>query len=705
MCRISATIFAGADAHGIPELYTADCQLIISGGSAPESLDTTPPVGSPSVFSSFRTPDRTNTNGQRLRSRILSFLFRAEVVSIIIGVATFLLYLSTVSPSWGFVDGGELSAVASRLGVCHPTGYPTTILLGHLAVLLSPLRDVVTLNVFAALCTALSVSVLFYLSLDVILRVNRSEPGDSYPYSSIGVAAVASLLTGTGVVWWSQATRFEVYALHLLVTLVAARLFLRYVASEAAGDRKGFTRQGTRFAVALGLAFTTHLTAVFWLPAIAVYYFGTVGINRAAFARLRYLLPGFVLGLAPYLYLPIAAATDPVLNWGDPDSPSRFAAHVSGAIFSDKMFGGWDAFTQQIGWFFSALPADFMWGGVLFSIAGIVTLFRSHRPVAVWTLLVFGVTVILSGNYTILDVEPYFLPAIAIAGVWCAVGLDEVRRRVGAAEAISIGLILMLVNVRLNYDDVNRSGDRYSEEMTLNVLNSLPKDAVILSDDWDFWVSGSLYAQHAEGVRTDVDVIYFTLLQFDWYRRDLMRREPELMAGLERIDEAYAAEMESFTSGEREEAALGRYLWMTVNGIVENAIRNRPVFVTGGIPPGIGAAYERVPNYLALRLVEPGRYVEQEFPNYRFNPSVVRVDPYIAMIHELYGRSYIARGIYEEQHGHINVARRYYRAAFAFDPNYLTSDVPDFPLNGEEQIGATDSYFEEMRGRIENYER
>jgi hypothetical protein len=60
-----------------------------------------------------------------------------------------------MSLTYGFIDRGELAAVATTLGIAHPTGYPTLTLLGHFAVRLFPFaRPVVVLNVLSALWTA-----------------------------------------------------------------------------------------------------------------------------------------------------------------------------------------------------------------------------------------------------------------------------------------------------------------------------------------------------------------------------------------------------------------------------------------------------------------------------------------------------------------------------------------------------------------------
>jgi hypothetical protein len=54
---------------------------------------------------------------------------------------TFLLvfsaYVDIMSRTHGFIDRGELAAVASTLGIAHPTSYPTLTRAGHRAVQLS----------------------------------------------------------------------------------------------------------------------------------------------------------------------------------------------------------------------------------------------------------------------------------------------------------------------------------------------------------------------------------------------------------------------------------------------------------------------------------------------------------------------------------------------------------------------------------------
>jgi hypothetical protein len=56
--------------------------------------------------------------------------------------------------------------------------------------------------------------------------------------------------------------------------------------------------------------------------------------------------------------------------------------------------------------------------------------------------------------------------------------------------------------------------------------------------------------------------------------------------------------------------------------------------------------------------------------------------------------------IYEGQHGNDALAKRYAAYLLSFDPHYSLDDVPDAPLNGEDQITGVIGYFNEMRSKL-----
>ena len=90
-----------------------------------------------------------------------------------VSVIAFAVYLGTLSPSFGFVDKGEMAAVAATLGIAHPTGYPTLMLIGFAFTSILPLRAVVSLNLLSALLAASGAGVLTVLIHDVTARFDE----------------------------------------------------------------------------------------------------------------------------------------------------------------------------------------------------------------------------------------------------------------------------------------------------------------------------------------------------------------------------------------------------------------------------------------------------------------------------------------------------------------------------------------------------
>src|SRR6185369_6826233 len=87
----------------------------------------------------------------------------ATVAALASTTLAFAAYLATLNRTFGYVDEGELAAVAATLGIAHPTGYPLVTLIGRVVVALVPLRPVLALNLLAAALTAASAAVLVEL--------------------------------------------------------------------------------------------------------------------------------------------------------------------------------------------------------------------------------------------------------------------------------------------------------------------------------------------------------------------------------------------------------------------------------------------------------------------------------------------------------------------------------------------------------------
>ncbi len=112
-----------------------------------------------------------------------------------------IVYMRTLLPGQAFDDWGEMQVVPHVLGIPHPTGYPTYVLVAWLFELLPIGSIAFRANLLSAVCIAVALAALTSAQQRLGVR----------PV----VAAGAALATGfTGSIW-SSATVAEVNALHL----------------------------------------------------------------------------------------------------------------------------------------------------------------------------------------------------------------------------------------------------------------------------------------------------------------------------------------------------------------------------------------------------------------------------------------------------------------------------------------------------------
>lgn len=438
----------------------------------------------------------------------------AALCAVVIGLLALSLYALTLAPglTWAHdsADGGELAAAARTLGIAHPPGYPTYLLLAHTITRL-PLGQVATrTNLLSALCGAGAAALLTW----ALTRMNRSLPS----------ALSAGLMLTVSPLLWSQATVTEV---HTLNGLFAALILAFVVSSER---QPASSLPSLAIGLVWGLSLGNHPTAIFLIPLVFT------GLWRSGKWGLG--LIGAALGLTTYLYLPLRAAADPPINWGDPQTWERFWWVISGAPYRH---------------FVLSLPLEYLpsrllaWSGLLtrqFSVIGLTgvglgtaLLWVEERTLLGATAATVGLGSTFALAYNTSDSYLYLIPSLICMGLWLGIGLDRTisilagradwAGRVGAALAILLPLGLGLM--RLPAQDL--SGEREAQAFVDTVLQQAPADALILSqrDDHTFalW-----YGRYALDRREDVVVVDVGLMPQDWYTASLSRQlgTPELAA-------------------------------------------------------------------------------------------------------------------------------------------------------------------------------
>src|ERR687890_465462 len=255
------------------------------------------------------------SSGDRIRSpqRRGSALL-GVALAIFVGI----LYIGTLAPTvlpYGApdtLDSPMLQAEVAVLGVGHPTGYPTYIMLTHLFTYL-PIGDLAyRVNLASAIYGAVAVFAVYLAGLRLGGR----------PVA----AASGALAFGLSGAFWSQAVIAEVYTFEAL--LVALVILFALLWRDRRGDRYLLIT-----ALLVGLSLTHHLTSVLLVPAVLAFVFLT---DRRVFSRMGLMLKSlglFLLGLLPLLYLPVRALMHAPLNEADPSTPWRFLLLVTGGSF------------------------------------------------------------------------------------------------------------------------------------------------------------------------------------------------------------------------------------------------------------------------------------------------------------------------------------------------------------------------------------
>ena len=179
----------------------------------------------------------------------------------IVGGVAFVAFLRTLMPGVAFGDWGEMQTVPYVLGVAHPTGYPTYVLLAAVAELI-PIGSVAfRANVLSAglVATALATVTAIAVRLDV---------------RPIVAVAVGLALGAVGTVW-AAATVAEVNPLHLALI---ALLLHRALVWEKRLRPLDLAIGG----LLVGLALGNHLLTLFVAPFVVLF---VLWVGRKAIAE------------------------------------------------------------------------------------------------------------------------------------------------------------------------------------------------------------------------------------------------------------------------------------------------------------------------------------------------------------------------------------------------------------------------------------
>ncbi len=428
-----------------------------------------------------------------------------------LAISVFGVYLSTMCPTVYLGDSGEFTASAFCLGIPHNSGYPLYALLGKLFCLI-PLGNIgFRVNLMSTVFAVLTV----WLVYSFILKTTFSRVS----------AFVGSLVLTFAPVFWSQTVCAEVYTLHTFFVALLIRLLWWW------DEKRTFCRLAL-FVFITGLSFGNHMQTVMLAPAVL---FLILSADRKTLLNLKnFLLLSvfFLLALSIYLYLPIRTDAGAAIHWGDPNTLSRFLAHVTGRAHRGGYLLTKSSFeyllrTKEILWFVGSqfglvLPLA-VWGWLKLPSARWQTFFVA----VVLFDLVYGVFL----NIISLEITPFGLPSCVILAILVGTGtariLEAARRHSSVGKmtfrAVNIAAcIVPAVPLTFNYDLCNQSRNYTAYEHALNIFRTVDNGATLFLDG-DNNIFPVTYGRIVERMREDVTLydrhnLFFKMPYVDEYK-------------------------------------------------------------------------------------------------------------------------------------------------------------------------------------------
>jgi hypothetical protein len=425
-----------------------------------------------------------------------------------------LVLLRTMAPTiYYLVDSSEYAVGVSTLGIVHAPGYGLYLLLGHLFTLLPFGELAYELNLFSAVCLAVTVPCCYGLIAELI--------GDRL------IAAAASLIFAWSYYVWTVGVAAEVYAPQLAV-LAAFGWVL------ATLNRRGKQRDAyTLLAGALyGLAVAINPTSIFFAPGVVIAF----RLMRVSWRMSIYAGGAAVLiFIGSLAYFPIRFAAQPAFN-------------VAGSYASDGSFTPVDLQTLQgiwwlirgaqfDGFFFSQgyLPtlnqviqtitlfgANFLGIGLLIGLIGAVSLYhKSRRVFFIWLSFFLPYTYFYT-TYGAVDRDTMFGPSHLLWTILIAYGLQWFTESAGKLVKYSVAVILPLLMLGMNFATVDASQVTQVRERAETMMAIVPEDAIVFGNWLD--IITLQYLQLVEHQRSDVmlyNLYYFDDHDFNVYLSNL----------------------------------------------------------------------------------------------------------------------------------------------------------------------------------------
>lgn len=438
------------------------------------------------------------------------------------------VYVYTMWPTVAGGDAGELTAAAYTWGIVHPPGYPLFVMVGKLFSEILPTGTVGWRINMVSVVFSVGAAFFFYLSL---MRITASSAAS---FLATGLLAFSPLI-------WRYSIHAEVFTINNFFVCLLVYLFIKFQQEK---NFKTVYLMGFIF----GLGLTNHHTLIFVGVPIGLWILFQ---HKEEFLNPKNFLKLFLIsisGLTPYFYLYFASLEAPLIAWGDITTWNGFLKH-----FLRKEYGTFKLATEGTDksqllhglWFYlKSLTVQAMYIGWAFLIPGIYSAWKSKDP---FMKKIFFLCLGIPFSYLIFFHSLANLPFVDGASlykdivsrfwimpdllVFLFVGIGFAflikHYKVNRKWAISAAIVLVVLQVGVNFKKENARNNYSFAEFGKNLLKPLPKDAVFFTLG-DINTNAVRYVQQCENYRTDVKVLDRSLMSYPWLKRIQQKHYPDI---------------------------------------------------------------------------------------------------------------------------------------------------------------------------------
>lgn len=421
---------------------------------------------------------------------------------------TSILYLHNLTHDIFGGDVGDLVTSAITHGIAHPPGYPLFMIMGfvfsHFPLPLLPVSKIGLISVLSSLLA------LFFFQRTIALLVKNVY----FQVLSVSILAFSYL-------FWLYAEIPEVFSLNAFLSISCIYFSLKFYY-----DQK--FRYLFLSILFYGFGLTNHMTIILTIPIfIMVVFLKRKEIFKFK-KKLAFLPLAFFLGLLPYIYLPIASLSNPLIEWNKIDSWSSFFHHVlrrDYGTFSAGAFNQPDPEAKLVilKTYFLTVVRSITIPVSLISVLGFLYSLKKEKKLGIGLLLTFlftGPFFIAYSGFPIADLfvlgisERFYLLSQIVILLFLPWGFEAISiffnnilsKKIYPKIILAIFVLIPVLMLKVNFQKTNFSTTSMGTDFAKDYFRNLPGNSLLFltGDTRSF---NAWYTYYILGFRRDVNIV------------------------------------------------------------------------------------------------------------------------------------------------------------------------------------------------------